>query len=143
MKMMKVFIISFLLYAAHATAEDTLVTDIVSGTTDTASQTDLIEQILKGANSERDNIMKMNVYQNFQAYRDGANFGVIYEYTVVDGKPVQINAGVKGNLVTNMRSWFTSPEMKKALDSGFYIKFTYKKSDGTVLHDFVINKADF
>lgn len=111
-----------------------------------AEQSNFLDAMVAAGNAERDTVLKSGVFTNLSVRRDGTNFGIVYEYNIAaahDQAVSQHTAGMKASVVSTLKTLPAFPTLQSAYAQGLAMTYTYKKSDGSVLVSFVIDKKDF
>lgn len=119
-----------------------------SGVIGGPSKDDMIQEIIKGANSARSQIIAQSqgAFQDVKIYRDGEKHGVVYEY--VFAKDVDVdrslltNESVKAECIANFKQSPDWKNMKMVFNEDIYFIFKYVGDDGEVYAMVNISKKD-
>jgi len=118
---------------------------LFSGCSDLDSDRDVvIAAMVKQGMAKRADILKSSdEYSDYKIYRDGIKYGVICEYVIADGGTIdrsQLTPDIVKRRLVGSAS--PDPTVTRLLRLGIYMQLIYKDSDGNVICDVTISKAD-
>jgi hypothetical protein len=117
------------------------------GRSSTVSDKDaIVKNIIKGANNVRSKILATKVFKEYKAYRDGNNFGVVYDYVVADNRYLVASPDtnvLKARIAKNLKRHPLYFKMSEFFNDGLYFRYVYRRTDGTVAYELTLDKNDF
>lgn len=106
----------------------------------------VIKNMIEGAKASTSDLKHGDIFKSVDARRDGKSDGVVFEYIYKDGLAVDASMMTPENLRTQVLAEYEKDatgkkELKEFLNMGIYMRFVYKKGDGSVISDFRIDKS--